>query len=67
MSAQDRIVAHVISTLPDSIQARKAILADLIEIMDRKHPDFKQLQMMLILLEIHEQHQLDLPGLLNRP
>lgn len=55
------IAAHVASTLPDSITARKEILVALANILTTKHRAFSAVQAQLATIQTLEQLQKELP------
>lgn len=63
--AIDNLINHVIGTLPDSLSARKRLLADTLEVLPRTHPARRRLKTMLTFLESHEQQQLEFSILLS--
>lgn len=54
------IIGHAINTLPDSIRARRELLAALLRITPISHPLRERIQVLSIQLETHEANQLSL-------
>lgn len=59
----DLYISHTISTLPDSLRARKTVLVVLLSLLPRDSRHRQAIRTMLEALHIHEANQLKLAGL----
>jgi DNA-binding transcriptional LysR family regulator len=59
-AALDAICAFIIAQLPDSIRERKRLLAAMVLVLPKSHPLRARVKALHLLLESHEQHQLNL-------
>jgi hypothetical protein len=69
VSALNRVLGHLMETLPDSLTERKALLVAALEIMPADHPERLALGEMIHWLISHEshEHQLALAFLKSAP
>ena len=59
-AAFNRLLGFAVKSLPDSINERKALLADILKVMPVNHPLRPQISEMCNALDLHERHQMQL-------
>jgi hypothetical protein len=59
--AIDVLAAHAVTSLPDSIAARKSLLRAVLRVISSMNPDYRRSLQMLAHLEKHEALQAKLP------
>jgi hypothetical protein len=57
----NKLIAHAVATLPDSITRRKDLLSECLAFMPESHPLKARVDSMLLYLEVHEKQQTELP------
>ena len=59
--SRDRLIAWVVSNLPDSIRERKQLLTDALGSLPARHPMRERISTLLTFLISHENQQLEFP------